>query len=284
MRESTIKKDTRLSAYFPGLVAVCEADDSQLLYLVEKDGHCSFEESAMINGCEVIPPNRDDFPFCLPRAETVTKYLSQDDPHLFPDVVDYLKRFSALDEHQWAVVTHFVFLTYLHDHKDIHYCPILLFYAVAERGKSRTGKSLSYLAFRGIHLSELREANILRYCQNLKSTLFFDIMDVWKKAERTGCEDILLGRFEKGQKASRVLFPDKGPFKDMQHYNVYGPTIIASNEPLHRILDTRCLQITMPNLPGNYENPHPETALDLKARLTAWRGKHLSRTFQSWNR
>jgi CheY-specific phosphatase CheX len=36
---------------------------------------------------------------------------------------------------------------------------------------------LTYLAFRGIHLSELREANILRYCENLHSTLFFDIMD-----------------------------------------------------------------------------------------------------------
>ena len=269
------KKDTKLSAYFPGLVAVCEADDGQLLYLVAKDRQCSFQESAMINGCEVIPPDRDDFPFMLPRAETVTKYLGQDDPSLFHDVVAYLKRFSALDDHQWAVVAHFVFLTYLHDHKDIFYLPILLFYAVAERGKSRTGKSVSYLAYRGIHLCELREANILRYCQNLKSTLFFDIMDVWKKAERTGCEDILLGRFEKGQKSSRVLYPDKGPFKDMQHYDVYGPTIIASNEQLHKILDTRCLPITMPNIPGNYENPHPETALELKARLTAWRANHL---------
>jgi hypothetical protein len=100
-------------------------------------------------------------------------------------------------------------------------------------------------------------------------------MDVWKKAERTGCEDILLGRFEKGQKCSRVLYPDKGAFKDMKHYDVYGPTIIASNEQLHKILDTRCLQIIMPNLPGNYENPHPATAIELKARLTAWRGKHL---------
>ena len=61
----------------------------------------------------------------------------------------------------------------------------------------------------------------------------------------------------------------------MKHYEIYGPTIIVSNEQLHKILDTRCLPITMPNLPGSYENPHPEAALELKARLTAWRGKHL---------
>ncbi|MDD5759658.1 MAG: hypothetical protein PHI06_11330, partial [Desulfobulbaceae bacterium] len=220
-------------------------------------------------------PDRDAFTFTLPQVEMVKEYINRDDPSLYHDVVEYFKRFSGLDAHQWSVIAHFLFFTYLHDHKDIYYAPILLFYAVPGRGKSRTGKSLTHLAFRGIHLSELREANILRYCENLRSTLFFDIMDVWKKAERTGCEDILLGRFEKGQKCSRVLYPDKGAFKDMKHYDVYGPTIIASNEPLHKILDTRCLHITMPNLPGNYENLHPATALELKARLTAWRGRHL---------
>ena len=269
------KNDVHLSAGFPGLVDVCETEDGQLLYLVAKDGEFILQESVIINGREFMPPDREDFPFTLPRAEKIMEYINRDDLSLYHDVVDYFKRFSGLDDLQWSVIAHFLFFTYLHDHKDIYYAPILLFYAVPGRGKSRTGKSLTHLAFRGIHLNELREANILRYCENLHSTLFFDIMNIWKKAERTGCEDILLGRFEKGQKCSRVLYPDKGAFKDMKHYDVYGPTIIASNEPLHKILDTRCLQITMPNLPGNYENLHPATALELKARLTAWRGRHL---------
>ena len=269
------QKDIKLAACFPDLIDVCEAEDGQLLYLVCQNDEFLLLESTMVNGSEVMPPDKEHFPFELPKAETVMEYISRDDIDLYDDVLAYLKRFSALDDHQWAVVAHFVFLTYLHDHKDIFYCPILLFYAVAERGKSRTGKSVTYLSYRGIHLSELREANILRYCENLNSMLFFDIMDVWKKAVQTRCEDLLLGRFEKGQKASRVLFPDKGAFRDMKHYEIYGPTIIVSNEQLHKILDTRCLPITMPNLPGSYENPHPDTARELKARLTAWRGKHL---------
>lgn len=268
-------KDMKLAACFPGLIDVCAAEDGQLLYLVRQNEEFLLLESAMVNGSEVMPPEKEHFPFLLPQAETVMEYINQDDADLYADVLTYLKRFSALDDHQWAIVAHFVFLTYLHDHKDIFYCPILLFHAVAERGKSRTGKSVSYLSYRGIHLSELREANILRYCENLNSMLFFDIMDVWKKAVQTRCEDLLLGRFEKGQKASRVLFPEKGAFRDMKHYEIYGPTIIVSNEQLHKILDTRCLPISMPNLPGSYENPHPETAQELKARLTAWRGKHL---------
>lgn len=271
-----MKQEMHLSANFNGLVDVCETEEGTLLYLVAKNGAFTLQETVLINGRECMPPDRDDFPFTLPRAEMVMEHINRDDPGLYHDVVEYLKRFSGLDDHQWSVIAHFLFFTYLHDHKDMYYAPILLFYAVPGRGKSRTGKSVTHLAYRGIHLNELREANILRYCENLHSTLFFDIMDVWKKAERTGCEDILLGRFEKGQKCSRVLYPDKGAFKDMKHYDVYGPTIIASNEPLHKILDTRCLQITMPNLPGNYENLNPATALELKARLTAWRGRHLS--------
>ena len=270
------QKDIKLSARFPGLIDVCQAEDGQLLYLVCQNGEYLLMESAMVNSSEVMPPDKEHFPFILPQAETVMEYLKRDDANLYHDVLSYLKRFSALDDHQWSVVAHFIFLTYLHDHTDIFYCPILLFNAVAERGKSRTGKSVSYLSYRGIHLSELREANILRYCENLQSMLFFDIMDVWKKAVQNRCEDLLLGRFEKGQKASRVLYPDKGAFRDMKHYEIYGPTIIVSNEQLHKILDTRCLSITMPNLPGNYENPQPETARHLKARLTAWRGKHLT--------
>jgi hypothetical protein len=273
------KNDVNLSATFNGLVDVCETEDGQLLYLVAKDGDFILQETVIINGREFNPPNKDDFPFSLPHAQIIMEYITREDPTLYDDVLNYLKRFSGLDDYQWSVIAHFLFLTYLHDHKDIFYSPILLFYAVPGRGKSRTGKSLTYLAYRGIHLNELREANILRYCENLHSTLFFDIMDVWKKAERTGCEDILLGRFEKGQKCSRVLYPDRGAFRDMKHYDVYGPTIIASNEPLHKILDTRCLQIAMPNLPGNYENLHPSSALDLKARLTAWRGRNLLTEF-----
>jgi hypothetical protein len=207
------------------------------------------------------------------------RYFNQVDESLYDDLLTYLKRFSALDKEQWAIVAHYVFLTYLHDHPGIDYCAYILFYAVPERGKSRTGKSVTYVAFRGIHLIELREATIFRYSQNLHGTLFLDLLDVSKKAERGGCDDILLLRAEKGAKCCRVQYPDQGPFNDTVYYDIYGPTIIASNEQLHKILETRCLPIIMPNRPGDYENPRPELALELKERLTAWRAKHLTSTF-----
>ena len=269
----------KLSAYFPGLVDICLGEDGQFQFLMVKDWDLILEEKVETSAGVVVPPKAEHLPFSVPRASEVMKYVGIDDKTLYADVLAYLKRFSALDEHQWSVVAHYVFLTYIHDHINIDYCPYILFYAVPERGKSRTGKSVSFLAFRGVHLIEMREPNIFRYSDLLHGTLFFDLMDVWKKAEKSGCEDILLLRAEKGAKCARVLHPEKGAFRDTVYYDIYGPTIIASNEQLHKILDTRCLPIVMPNRPGIYENPRPELALELKERLTAFRAKSLNVTF-----
>ena len=273
--------EATLSAYFPGLVDVCVNDDGELVYaIITKDGELIFTQE-YTTGTEVFSiPEKKHFPFMLPRASKVEGFFNyENDCYLYDDIISYLKRFSALDDGQWSIIAHYIFLTYLHDHPGIDYCPCILFNAVPERGKSRTGKSMIYVAFRGIHLIELREATIFRYCQNLHGTLFFDLMDITKKAARGNCEDILLGRYEKGSTCNRVLRPDQGPFNDMDYFETYGPTLIASNEQLDKILETRCLPINMPNSPGNYENPRPEYGLLLKERLTAWRAKHILITF-----
>jgi hypothetical protein len=271
--------DSALSAYFPGLVDVCENDDGQLVYAIIKDGELVFEQEHITETESFSIPEKKHFQFTLPRAAEVKRYFAQEDKELYDDLFTYLKRFSALDDEQWAIVVHYIFLTYLHDHPGIDYCPCILFNAVPERGKSRTGKSIIYVAFRGIHLIELREATIFRYSQNLHGTMFFDLMDISKKAERGNCEDILLLRYEKGAKCCRVLHPELGPFNDTEYFDVYGPTIIASNALSGKILETRCLPIKMPNRPGNYDNPRPELGLELKERLTAWRAKYLFTTF-----
>jgi hypothetical protein len=63
--------------------------------------------------------------------------------------------------------------------------------------------------------------------QNLGATLFFDVLDIWNKAQKAGTEDILLLRYEKGATVPRVLYPDRGPFRDTVYYDIYGPTIVA---------------------------------------------------------
>lgn len=267
-------------AYFPGLVDLCRGDEGKLLYLVSREGTVSAEERAETEKGTVSPPEMNQLPKpiaqALPEVSSVMGWIGKEDNSLYPDLLAYMRRFSYLDELQLSLAAHYAFLTYLHDHPSIGYCPYILFYAVPERGKSRAGKALSYVCFRGFHSVDLREPLLFRFSENLHGTLFLDLMDLWKKAEKSNCQDILLGRFEKGVQCARVLYPDRGAFNDTVYYDIYGPTIIATNEPLHKILGTRCLPITMPNHPGNYENPKPEYALELKARLTAWRAKCLA--------
>jgi len=272
-----------LCANFPGLIDVVIDDtkeDGSTLFMVKESDNIHYTaEWRMRSGECYIPPSQKSLPFILPRISKVKEwYQSDNDTQLFKDVIAYFKRFSYLPDEQLLVVVCNVFLTYLQDHKDVNYLPMLLFWAVPERGKSRTGKTMTYVCFRGIHLVELREANLFRYSQDMKATLFFDIMNLWKTAEASRTTDILLLRYEKGARVSRVLFPDKGAFEDTVHYDIYGSTIMATNEAVHKILDSRCIPITMPNKPSSsYEDPKPEKALELKERLTAWRAKTLEK-------
>lgn len=266
---------TTISANVPCLVDLALTESGAVAYLIKSSADVL--EVATIyeqGGALYSPPEKQYLPFELARAEEVIKWHQADnDRKLFEDILGYLRRFSYLPDKQWLIVACKVFLTYLQEHPDIHYMPMILFFAVPERGKSRTGKAVIYLSYRGVHVVDLREANLFRFSENLKATLFFDIMDLWKKAERNGAEDILLLRYEKGAKATRVIYPERGAYRDTVYYSVYGPTIIATNEAVHEILDSRGINITMPNKLGNYENPTPEKAQELKERLTAWRAR-----------
>jgi hypothetical protein len=273
--DKTENVETVISANFPELIDLVIDENGEVAYLIYNDDEeLQIKTAWEVDGVLYSPPQKAYLPFELPKANEVIKWSQTDnDKSIFEDALTYLKRFSYLPDNQWLIVICTIFLSYIQDHKSIHYLPELLFFAVPERGKSRTGKAVTYVAYRGIHTLELREANLFRFSQDLKATIFFDIMDLWKKAERSGCVDILLGRYEKGHKAVRVLYPDRGAFNDMVYYDIYGSTIIATNESVHKILDTRCIPITMPNKPNDYENPTKEKAQGLKERLTAWRAR-----------
>lgn len=129
---------------------------------------------------------------------------------------------------------------------------------------------MSHVVMRGLRTETLREANIFRWSEDLGATLFFDVLNLWKKAEREKSEDILLNRFEKGARAARVLYPEKGRFEDTRYFDIFGATIIATNESVHKILDTRCLTIPMPPAKKRYDSePTLELRLPLRERLVA---------------
>jgi len=274
------------TALFDGLVDLVDQDGNPA-FLVKDGRKLSVTTQIEIEGVTYQPPPKVQIPWLLPRADGVlgsneaqaTDHCRRMDEALYDDLVTYHKGISELPaEEYYDLVAAWVLHTYLLE--AFQYSPILCLFAVPERGKTRTGKGIIYVAYRGIHAESLRDAYIIRMAKNCHASIFFDVRNIWKKAVKTGTEDILLHRFEKGASVPRVLFPDRGPHKDTVFFEIFGPTVIGTNEEVHRILETRAVPFYMPEARREYENDVTrELSLPLKERLVALRARHLGHVF-----
>ncbi|RZB36395.1 MAG: hypothetical protein SRB2_02220 [Desulfobacteraceae bacterium Eth-SRB2] len=273
------KKEQNYTAVHEKLVDLAINKDGLICFLI-LDNNELFQDTKLPrpDGQDhLFPPPREALKWNLPRLEKVPEYFKTDnDRRLYDDLVTYLKQISELpSDDYYHLLACWSFHSYIFEKAG--YSPYLWFYAIPERGKSRTGHGLMNIAYRGLTVESLRDPYIIRVAQNLKSAMFFDVMDLWKKAERTGTEDILLQRFEQGAVVPRVLHPDLGPHKDTVYFDIYGPTVIATNEKVSEILATRAIQIIMPESNRQFEDDvKPEDALPLRERLVAWRARHMN--------
>lgn len=272
----------------PGLVCVAEARGEHV-YLIQGDGDELAARTSVVGPyrgetVEHVPPA--DIGWVLPGAAAVLAHhadlCSAADPAawlgaLLADLERWHQAASDLGRAEaYLLLALYDLLSYAIELVD--YLPILLLEAEPERGKSRTGQAAAAVLRHGIWLQGIRESNLIRAAGDRQAGLFIDIMDVWKRLEKAECTDILLGRWERGGTVERVLYPDRGPFADTVSYPVFGPTIVATNEPIHRILDTRCLRIDMPLTTRRFSGRvRAEAARPLVERLMAWRAFVLRR-------
>ena len=270
------------SAYFSGLIDIVE-DKGSPVFLVKSENHLSLVNNIKNDENITLPPTKEQIPWLLPSGEHIISLYEKEkifpqkeiDAVLYDDLIRYHRNISELpDEKYYDLLASWDLHTYLLE--NTQYTPIICLFAVPERGKSRTGKGAIYVAYRGVHVESLLDAYLVRVAHDLHASLFFDVRDIWKKAEANGSEDILLHRFEKGAKVPRVLYPDRGPHQDIVYYSIFGPTIIGTNEGVDRILETRAIQINMPDTSRQFQNDVlPEHAIPLKERLLSFRARHL---------
>lgn len=261
-------------AYFLGLVDIVDRD-GDLLYLVKNGAEVELQGNVKLDGKTYVPPRREQLRYLIPEWREVEYAYSNDDAKtLFEDILRYTKKHYYCDNEGWHVLdTAWLFHTYDLDKCD--YSGYLYLLGLPERGKTQAIKTLQYAAFRGIHVETLTEAQVIRLASNVKATLFFDVLDLWRKAQRNNCEDILLQRFERGATVLRVLYPDRGPFKDTKYFDIFGATVIATNEAIHEILETRSFPRIMPLAETVFPRPTQQEGLALRNRLVAWRAKQL---------
>jgi hypothetical protein len=228
----------------------------------------------MLDGNKLVPPPKDKIIWMIPRAVQVQQHFTNDnDASLFTDLVNYFKTVSDLpDDNHYSFLAAYVMHTYLTE--KFEYSPMIWFYAIPGRGKTRTGKAITYTSYRGVHIVTLREAHLIRLATDLRATLFIDVSDLQKKADANGVDDVILNRYERGAQIARVLYPERGPFDDTVYYDIYGATITATNETVNDILATRTVQIIMPEAQRQFADdvkkihglPFRERLLGFKAR------------------
>ncbi|MDO8488348.1 MAG: hypothetical protein Q7S31_03500 [bacterium] len=269
------KDKTLIALDPPGVIDVLD-DGNKLVYLTT-DGLIS-EKITSENGVVSFPPAKADLPYLLPKKDEVLSLIDDtsdsSDGDLYTRLLAYHQAISDLpNELYYHLLVWWDFHTYLLD--KLHYSPILYLYAVKERGKSRTGKGCIYVARRGIFAETVREPDLIRWGNDHRAAIGFDAKDFPKKIQRANCDDLILARFEKGATASRTLFPERGAFRDTKSFKLFGPTIVMTNRPVDDILESRSISIDMKPSVRKFNYPvMPEDALDLKARLTAFRFKY----------
>lgn len=279
------------SAYFEDLVDLVEVGGKTKFLTYDK----KILDKAEINGQTFYPP--ETVSWLLPNAEKVLSLIAKHSDgldvsdaklpqrqcnycqSLYISIIDYFKTFSEmLTEYHY----HFLALMAFHSHliEKFNYSPILFLVGDGGRGKTPTLKALAAISRRGVFTETFREANIIRWGGDYKASLFLDTKNFPKKVEFANCEDVIYGRAERGVEAARVLFPEKGAFRDMKSFSTFGVTGATSNFMVDDLTEMRCVVFHMPFSPKVFNiDPTPELGLDLKNALTAFRLAHFSRPF-----
>jgi hypothetical protein len=277
-REDHESLEKKYTAYFPELVDLVEDEAGNVAFLVKEGEKLVIKPSVVVDSETFYAPVHRQLPFkFLPRGVEVLKHFSQDaDQKLFADLITYLKLVSELpNDDLYELIAAWILHTYLLE--AFEYSPYIWLYAIPERGKSRTGKGAIYVAYRGVHVESLRDPYLIRISNNLKATIFFDAMDIWGKAEKAGSEDFLLQRYEHGALVARVLYPERGAYEDTKYFDIWGATLVATNEPVHQALESRAVLISMKEASREFGDIPLELARSLKERLVALRARHLGR-------
>jgi hypothetical protein len=261
------------TALFGSLVDIVADGKGNPSFLMIDEGKPLIARSAEEVGAFEIstPPPIKMIPWLLCRGENVLSYVSESDSELWDDITSYLRNVSELPSYgYYDLLTAWVFHSWIFN--ESKYSPYIWFFGIWERGKTRTGEGLLHICWRGILVESLRDAYLVRMANHFGCTFFFDVEELWAKAERHVTTDILLKRFEQGVQVPRVLWPDKGAFKDMVFFKIYGPTIVATNVEVPEVLRSRAIQIRMPESSRKFNKDlNPSDGLHLKERLCAFR-------------
>jgi hypothetical protein len=282
------KKQERYIADFPDLVEIVEDEDRVKFLLF--DG--SVQDTVILEDITYSCPQRRQLPpnMQIPRLDGILTYAQKHGvsgetgvsgvctacTQLYEKILEMHQTISEMpDPGFYHILALWDFHTFCQE--KAQYSPIIYFYSVAERGKTRTMKGMTWVCKRGIRKGDIKDAQLIRDCTNLRASLAFDMTDFWESVKNAGSQDVILNRYEKGLTVSRINRPEKGAFLDTDFYDVFGPTVLATNEIISDIADTRSIPITMLKATRDFEDEVKQCdLLKLNEELVAWRMMHVN--------
>lgn len=264
-------------AVFPDLVDLVNYK-GDVAYLIKEGDTFSIEKSITIDGGVFIPPQKEQLLFSLPDGERVLSLIkdkNESDRNLYEDTIElFAANFDLPSDDYYHLLCLWVLHTYLLE--NFHYSPQICLLSLESRGKTRTGTTLIYTAYRGIFTQEIREPVIIRMSELFNASFFFDVWQIWETAKKTQSVDLLLQRFQHGSQVARVIAPERASFEDYRIFSSFGPTIYATNEPSHRLLESRGIEISMIKSKRSFEKDITrERLIPYKERMVAFRARHL---------
>ena len=268
--------DNLEGANFPNLLDFAENDGKRQFVLLDfnqdKDTvELSLDNFVSEDDKHFSPPSLP-MSYLLPRTGQVARWFFEDDDKiLFDNVIEYLKRFTNRPMSQLLIIAANIFVSYIEDHPDINNLSTVLFYGPPNTGKSQTGNAAINISYRGISCMSFDDNKIFYYINNLMSAIFFDVDELWEKSVEAGFPDVLLGRHKKGAYVNRTLSNDGKPV--VQQLNIFGATFAATQKAVEPAFMKNCIILKAPEAPGIYETPEPLSGLQLKERITSWRGR-----------
>jgi len=120
----------------------------------------------------------------LPKSSEVTKHYNNDTDEQF--VLDVKGFFSSMVAVPSDIYLHlmvsFLISTCFFD--QCTHSPILWLFSEPGTGKTRVGHLLIYSSFYGVRITGVKEAHVIRYCENYRSEIFFDCTDLGNEMKR----------------------------------------------------------------------------------------------------
>jgi hypothetical protein len=211
-------------------------------YLMYEDGRMVVKPQVTADGRDCRP--KQDLNFMLPSEGVADAELPHDPAQLLKDVEGYIYRHIDMPSPDgYLILALWVIHTYMIEKFDT--TPLLYFYGTKETGKSRAGQVLTHLAFRCEHTTSPTEACMFREAHLFHGALVLDEIKLLGQDGNKAVEQLLKSRYKRGTRVGRVNLNTTNQEDQIEKFDVYGPTVLASTEHVDDIIGSRCVKFIM---------------------------------------